>query len=180
LYRRAIPFSFLFSLLGFILNKFHYWNRNDTKFIQLSTHALSIDAAQRKSVPISGTTLLGLTFALWFSRFIGSHQFLQGNLVTIVITSLLAKSYLSAPNLHGTPPPCYTSIFSTRDYTILIFTCLLSLQSLRGKKRRRKITWAAHRSFRSAMQFIFGFNPFWSQPDLSHKAELYGKSHLGH
>lgn len=146
-----------------------------------STHALSIDAAQRKSVPISGTTLLGLTFALWFSRFIGSHQFLQGNLVTIVITSLLAKSCLSAPNLHGTPPPCYAGIFSARDYSFLIFACLLSPQRLRKKERKeKKITWAAHRSFRSAMQFIFGLNSSWSQPDLSHKAQLCGKSHLGH
>jgi hypothetical protein len=98
--------SILISLLGSILKKSITGTAMTSSSSSSSTRAPRIDAAQRKSVPTSGTILLVLTFALWFSRFIGSHQLSQGNLVTIVITSLLAKkSCLSAPNLHGTPPP---------------------------------------------------------------------------
>jgi hypothetical protein len=104
-----------------------------------SMQAPRIDAAQRKCVPTSGTILFVLTFALWFSRFIGSHQFSQGKLVTIVITSLLAKNPAFQHPTSTVLLLCYTGFFSARDYCFLKFACLSSPQMLWGVGKKKKL-----------------------------------------
>jgi hypothetical protein len=90
-------------------------------------------------VPTSGTILFVLTFALWFSRFIG-YQFSQGNLVTIVITSLLAKNLaFQHPTSTVLLLLCYTGFFSARDYSFLKSACLSSPQMLWGVGKKKNL-----------------------------------------
>ena len=175
----SIPISLLVSIE--INSVTGTWNRNDIKFIQLLDAGAENRCSSTKVRANIRCILFVLTFALWFSRFIGSHQFSQGNLVTIVITSLLAKNpAFQYPTSTVLLLLCYTGFFSAPDYCFLKFACLSSPQMLWGGGKEEKIVHGLPTDlFWSAMQFIFGFNSFWSQPDLSQKVQLCGKSHLG-
>ena len=122
-----------------------------------SAQASSADETQPKYTPTSSTILLILTFALWFIGFIGFHQFFQGNLVIIFITSLLAKIPLfQHPTSTALFLQCYSGFFSTDGYSFLIFACLLSLRRI-----RTALLYIVHGSYNSVIHFLFRFNFYW-------------------
>jgi hypothetical protein len=124
--------------------------------IKSPAQAPDTDAGHRNYTLTSGTILLILTFALWCYGVIDFHRVLQGNLLTVAITSLLAGTPLfQHPTSTALLLLFHTGFFSSYGYSFVVFACVLSL-----RRSRKALLWTISGSLRftaRSLWFIFKY-----------------------
>lgn len=91
------------------------------------------DTNRRYSLPLWGAMLIGFSLAFWFLQHINSHQFIQLNLLILVITSLWARiSWLQQPISTALILLYYTGFYSMQGYSLVVLVTLLPWEKWRG------------------------------------------------